>query len=257
MFHKFKKDLVFEVLKKRHKDLTVDKEYEDAHGNLLKMIEMCDEISKYISAHIEHQKGVAASAAAMTCGLDELLQTDAGHAFSPVAAKSKDIHTNFLQDTLEVAVVKMESTSLDTLNKLVEKNTELQTRHSERNQLRSELGYYTQKVADLMVEKEKVKSKGKAPRPKDEERLSRNEQNVADITEKYTTFNQNLTVELQQYWEQRFSLLGPILTEFITAEQCFGQLFSSAVQDVGAELGKAPKGGSSWESLMSQSPASA
>ncbi len=96
----------------------------------------------------------------------------------------------------------------------------------------AEYDYYTNKLADLVRERDKVLSSGKQVKSKDQEKLDRNQHKLNEKKTQYEAFHAKLSEELDDFLTKRFDMIAPILMAVFNAERVFASKMLSMLNDI-------------------------
>lgn len=159
-----------------------------------------------------------------TSGLNEFWDTmnrqfdESSHAYTPVVARGKHAHDTFSVRSHGASKVQLND-ALDAVLDIIKECTNLKRNIDYRDEALREYDYYNGKVGELLKDKEKTLQNGKQVKPKDQEKLDRNQDKLREKKAEYMRVNEELSHALYNFLVVRFDKLAPIINLVISAEK--------------------------------------
>jgi len=160
------------------------------------------------------------------------------------------VHNALLEKKSQVAAQSMEQTAIQRLNVLLDRFAEIKSKIAIRDEVRSKMDYEALQVDKARTNKEKLGAKGQKESPKEEETRRKHENQLALLTKEYEDHNTALIQQISDFWDKRFDLLGPVLSDFLTAEKIFSHSLSESVRELDPIVSSTPKPEKSWDELL-------
>lgn len=135
-----------------------------------------------------------------------------------MVSRAKHAHDNFAVRSVSVAKTQL-SEALDVVLDILKETTNLKKTIEYRDEALREYDYYNGKVGELLRDKEKTLQNGKQVKPKDQEKLDRNQEKLREKKTEYTRVNEELSNTMYNFLVVRFDKLVPVINTVVSAER--------------------------------------
>lgn len=152
-------------------------------------------------------------------------------ALTPLVTQAQTLSARISKESFEQVETDLKENVIAKADDLVKKLEDLKKRIQHRQETRLNFDHYVQKVGGLRKKHEDAMKKGKES-VKDLERLQRNEEKLQEMSAYFRKVNKELVVDLENLWRDRFSVLGPIFANMLSAQQRLLSVMHSSFQEL-------------------------
>jgi hypothetical protein len=213
---------------------TVDPSFESAKADFIRLNDQVHKVRQAIGSYTAAMKQLFLGSKTVCDGFGDAMEdAPRPHPYQAMLKDIKSSRADMVSDRGEGAIVLgIDGTVLKKLNEELEIHKTLLVRIADREELRKEMDYYSNKVDELRAEREKRATKGKDEKPEQVDKFERNNKKFNDMKLAYTTFNELLISDLTERWTTRVRVLGPAMNDFVACERQVLVLYASCVRDV-------------------------
>lgn len=217
LYHVLRKSRGFTVRKSK------DEEFQTLETHLRSLLTYLEGLKKRITAFQDVFTTLCTETKAITELLGERLSdTDQEHSFTRMLLQTENVHSEeWGPSQVERLQSQLQTGLLEQLEELVEEMAMKVGRVGRRHHLWREFDYYEKKVKNLRktVTGSGSSSSGGKKALKAQEKLTRNEGKLELAKSAFEDYDTKVRRELQELWEERHAIIGPLLAEWIQLEQ--------------------------------------